>query len=38
MSETKRPTVVKILVVIVIIGSILPILAGVMILTMVGYQ
>jgi hypothetical protein len=33
MSEKKRPTVVKILVLIVIIGSIMPILAGVMMLT-----
>lgn len=33
MSEKKRPTVVKILVLIVIIGSIVPILAGVMMLT-----
>jgi hypothetical protein len=33
MSEKKRPTVVKILVLIVTIGSIIPILAGVMMLT-----
>ncbi len=33
MSEKRRPAVVKILVMIVIIGSILPILAGVMTLT-----
>lgn len=33
MSEKKRPTVVKILVLIVAIGSIVPILAGVMMLT-----
>ena len=33
MSEKKRPTVVKILVLIVVIGSIIPILAGVMMLT-----
>jgi len=33
MSEKQRPTVVKILVAIVVIGSILPILAGIMILT-----
>jgi hypothetical protein len=33
MSEKKRPTVVKILVLIVVIGSIIPILAGVMLLT-----
>jgi ABC-type multidrug transport system permease subunit len=33
MSEKKRPTVVKILVLIVIIASIIPILAGVMALT-----
>jgi len=33
MSEKKRPTVVKILVLIVAIGSIIPILAGVMMLT-----
>jgi hypothetical protein len=33
MSEKKRPTVVKILVVIVLIGSIIPILAGAMMLT-----
>jgi hypothetical protein len=33
LSEKKRPTVVKILVVIVLIGSIIPILAGAMILT-----
>ena len=33
MSETKRPTMVKILAVIVFIGSVLPILAGMMILT-----
>jgi hypothetical protein len=33
MSEKKRPTVVKILLLIVVIGSIIPILAGVMLLT-----
>ena len=33
MSEKKRPTVVKILVVIVLIGSIIPVLAGAMMLT-----
>jgi len=33
MSEKKRPTVVKILVLIVAIGSIIPIVAGVMMLT-----
>jgi hypothetical protein len=33
LSEKKRPTVVKILVVIVLIGSVIPILAGVMMLT-----
>jgi hypothetical protein len=33
MSEKKRPTVVKILVLIVAIGSIIPILAGLMMLT-----
>jgi hypothetical protein len=33
MSEKKRPTVVKILVLIVVIGSIIPVLAGVMMLT-----
>ncbi len=33
MSEKKRPTVVKILVLIVVIGSIMPILSGVMMLT-----
>jgi hypothetical protein len=33
LSEKKRPTVVKILVVIVLIGSIIPILAGAMMLT-----
>jgi hypothetical protein len=33
MSEKKRPTVVKILVLIVIIGSVLPIVVGVMMLT-----
>jgi hypothetical protein len=33
MSEKKRPTVVKILVLIVAIGSIIPILAGVMMMT-----
>jgi hypothetical protein len=33
LSEKKRPTVVKILVLIVAIGSIIPILAGVMMLT-----
>jgi hypothetical protein len=33
MSEKKRPTVVRILVVIVLIGSIIPILAGAMMLT-----
>ena len=33
MSEKKRPTVVKILVVIVLIGSIIPMLAGAMMLT-----
>ena len=38
MSEKKRPTVVKILVLIVAIGSIIPILAGVMMLTGGGYE
>ena len=38
MSEKKRPTVVKILVLIVVIGSILPILAGVMMLTGGGFE
>jgi len=33
MSEKQRPTVVKILVAIVVIGSILPIMAGIMILS-----
>ena len=33
MSEKKRPTVVKILVVIVLIGSIIPIIAGALMLT-----
>jgi len=38
MSEKKRPTVVKILVLIVAIGSIIPILAGVMMLTGGAYE
>jgi hypothetical protein len=38
MSEKKRPTVVKILVLIVIIASIIPILAGVMMLTGGAYE
>jgi hypothetical protein len=38
MSEKKRPTVVKILVLIVAIGSIMPILAGVMMLTGGAYE
>jgi len=38
MSEKKRPTVVKILVLIVVIGSILPILAGVTMLTSGAYE
>jgi hypothetical protein len=38
MSEKKRPTVVKILVLIVVIASIIPILAGVMMLTGGGYE
>ena len=38
MSEKKRPTAVKILVLIVAIGSIIPILAGVMMLTGGAYE
>ena len=38
MSEKKRPTVVKILVLIVVIASIVPILAGVMMLTGGAYE
>jgi len=38
MSEKKRPTAVKILVLIVIIGSIIPILAGIMMLTGGAYE
>jgi hypothetical protein len=38
MSEKKRPMVVKILVLIVAIGSIIPILAGVMMLTGGAYE
>jgi hypothetical protein len=38
MSEKKRPTAVKILVLIVVIGSIIPILAGVMMLTGGAYK
>jgi hypothetical protein len=38
MSEKKRPTIVKILVLIVAIGSIMPILAGVMMLTGGAYE
>jgi len=38
MSEKKRPTAVKILVLIVVIGSIMPILAGVMMLTGGAYE
>jgi len=38
MSEKKRPTIVKILVLIVAIGSIIPILAGVMMLTGGAYE
>ena len=38
LSEKKRPTVVKILVLIVAIGSIIPILAGVMMLTGGAYE
>lgn len=38
MSEKKRPTVVKILVLIVVIASIIPILAGVMMLTGGAYE
>ena len=38
MSEKKRPTVMKILVLIVAIGSIIPILAGVMMLTGGAYE
>ena len=38
MSEKKRPTVVKILVLIVAIGSIIPILAGIMMLTGGAYE
>jgi len=38
MSEKKRPTAVKILVLIVVIGSIVPILAGVMMLTGGAYE
>jgi hypothetical protein len=38
MSEKRRPTVVKILVLIVAIGSIIPILAGVMMLTGGAYE
>jgi hypothetical protein len=38
VSEKKRPTVVKILVLIVAIGSIIPILAGVMMLTGGAYE
>ena len=38
MSEKKRPTAVKILVLIVVIASIIPILAGVMMLTGGAYE
>jgi hypothetical protein len=38
MSEKKRPTVVKILVLIVVIGSVAPILLGVMMLTGGAYE
>ncbi len=38
MSEKKRPTVVKILVLIVAIGSVIPIVAGVMMLTGGAYE
>ena len=38
MSEKKRPTVVKILVLIVVVSSIIPILAGVMMLTGGAYE
>jgi hypothetical protein len=38
MSEKKRPTVVKILVLIVAVGSIIPVLAGVMMLTGGAYE
>ena len=38
MSEKKRPTIVKILVLIVAIGSIIPVVAGVMMLTGGAYE
>jgi len=38
MSEKKRPTIVRILVLIVVIGSIIPILAGIMMLTGGAYE